>query len=82
MLTNNPQQQRVAPLDRNAVAESGEDEYYDEKKIGYLIRNEDRADIELFLENFPALATEYIPVAVIGEGKADAFSGLTIDRDV
>lgn len=41
----------------------------DFKKVGYLIRDEDRPDIEAFLERCPLLCKEYIPVAIIGEGK-------------
>lgn len=38
------------------------------KKIGYLIREEDRADIENFIVNYPSIIKDYIPVAIIGEG--------------
>ena len=40
----------------------------DSQKIGYLIKNEDRPDIEAFLESTPALIADYIPVGIIGEG--------------
>lgn len=38
------------------------------KKIGFLIREEDRADIENFIANYPKIVEDYIPVAIIGEG--------------
>jgi hypothetical protein len=41
----------------------------DSQKIGYLIKNEDRPDIEAFLESTPALIADYIPVGIIGEGE-------------
>ncbi len=40
----------------------------DKSQIGYLIRPEDREEIENFIAQFPALVSEYIPVAIIGEG--------------
>lgn len=40
----------------------------DKSQIGYLIRPEDRDEIENFIAQFPALVSEYIPVAIIGEG--------------
>lgn len=49
-------------LSRRAAATSTD------KKIGYLIREEDRADIDTFIENYPQLISDYIPVAIIGEG--------------
>lgn len=55
------------PADAGNV-EQDSDELVDIKKIGYLIRPEDRSDIENFLNQYPAIASEYIPVAVIGEG--------------
>lgn len=42
---------------------------FDPKRVGYLIREEDRPEIELFLAKFPRLSLEYIPVAIIGEGR-------------
>lgn len=38
------------------------------KRIGYLIREEERPDIENFVAQFPEVATHYIPVGIIGEG--------------
>jgi len=40
----------------------------DKKSIGFLIKDEDRPDIENFITNFPRVVEEYIPVAIIGEG--------------
>lgn len=40
----------------------------DTKRIGFLVREEERSDIEAFLENHPQCSEEYIPVAIIGEG--------------
>lgn len=40
----------------------------DNTKIGYLVKDEDRPDIEAFLECTPGLVHDYIPVAIIGEG--------------
>lgn len=40
----------------------------DYKRIGYLVREEDRADIEDMLSAHPGLSEDYIPVALIGEG--------------
>jgi hypothetical protein len=42
----------------------------DPRKIGYLLKDEDRPEIEAFLAQNPALVTDYIPVAIIGEGSA------------
>lgn len=38
------------------------------KSIGFLIRDEDRLDIESFLESYPSLTDDYIPLSIIGEG--------------
>lgn len=57
-----------APPDEDK--DKDEDELVDTKKIGYLIRPEERNDIESFLAHYPAIASDYIPVAVIGEGFA------------
>lgn len=38
------------------------------KRIGYLIREEERPDIENFIAQFPEVVTHYIPVSIIGEG--------------
>ena len=40
----------------------------DKKSIGFLIKDEDRPDIENFITSFPRVVDEYIPVAIIGEG--------------
>lgn len=39
------------------------------KRIGYLIRDEERPDMENFIAQFPEVAVHYIPVGIIGEGK-------------
>lgn len=44
------------------------DQSLDSKKIGYLIREEDRADIEAFINQNPLVVLDFIPVAIIGEG--------------
>lgn len=46
------------------------DNVSDKSHIGYLIRPEDREEIESFISQFPALVSEYIPVCIIGEGRA------------
>lgn len=41
------------------------------KRIGYLIREEERPDIENFIAQFPEVVAHYIPVGIIGEGIHD-----------
>ncbi len=45
---------------------------FDPQKVGYLVKDEDRPELEAFIRDSPVSVSDYIPVAIIGEGTAAA----------
>jgi len=55
-------------LANNAIEKKAGSDGADAKKIGFLIREEEHAELDLFVDKYSNIASQFIPVSIIGEG--------------
>lgn len=67
LFVQGPDTTLTGPIIQDAI-DDGKISSSSTKTIGFLIRDIDRIDIESFLESYPSLTDDYVPLSIIGEG--------------